>query len=101
MQVYRVPHQLKRWPGCFHLPCIVSDINGNNEIIHEEENGLLVPAKDVKALAQAMDRVLGDQQLYLKMASQARKMITERYEQEKIWESLLKEYRSLLNLKTA
>ena len=34
------------------VPCIVSDINGCNEIIEEGENGLIVPAKNSKIVEQ-------------------------------------------------
>ena len=36
------------------LPCIVSDINGSNEIITDQVNGIIIPKKDTKALQKAM-----------------------------------------------
>ena len=85
--------------GCFNLPAIVTDINGCNEIIIPEENGLIIPVKDTSALLIAMKRMYSDTNLYQHMANNARKMIVERYEQQKVWELILEEYKGLLNNK--
>jgi glycosyltransferase involved in cell wall biosynthesis len=78
--------------GCFNLPCIVTDINGCNEIIEHEVNGLIIPAKDENMLYAAMERLLIDRPLYLQLKSKARKMIVERYQQEHLLSLLLNEY---------
>jgi glycosyltransferase involved in cell wall biosynthesis len=82
--------------GCFGLPSIVTDINGCNEIIENEKNGLIIPAKDVAELQRAMERLLTNSALYLTLQSNARKMIVDRYEQKQLWELLLKEYHDQL-----
>jgi glycosyltransferase involved in cell wall biosynthesis len=81
--------------GAMGLPSIVSDINGCNEIIKEEENGLIIPVKDSEAIYKAMKRLLENSVLKNKLQQNARNMITELYEQKIVWESLLKEYKSL------
>ncbi|WP_197053546.1 glycosyltransferase [Sphingobacterium sp. T2] len=50
--------------GAMELPCIVSNINGCNEIVVEGENGLIVPTKDEEALYQAMCRLINEEGLY-------------------------------------
>ncbi|MGC6502862.1 MAG: glycosyltransferase family 4 protein, partial [Flavobacteriaceae bacterium] len=40
--------------ACFGLPCIASEIDGNNEIIIDGKNGLLVPSRDTQKLYDAM-----------------------------------------------
>ncbi|GAL77611.1 alpha-1,3-N-acetylgalactosamine transferase PglA [Algibacter lectus] len=40
------------------LPCIVTDINGCNEIVDHEKTGLIIPVKDTEALLRAMETVL-------------------------------------------
>jgi len=82
--------------GAMGLPSIVSDINGCNEIIEEAKNGLIVPSKDVEALQQAMFKLMEDQNLHQKLKSNARDIITSRYEQQLVWEALLEEYNQLL-----
>ena len=81
--------------GAMGLPSIVSDINGCNEIIKEEENGLIISVKDSEAIYKAMKRFLEDPVLKNKLQNNARNMITELYEQKVVWNALLKEYKSL------
>jgi len=82
--------------GCFDLPSIVTDINGCNEIIEDGKNGLIIPAKNVRELQQAMEKLLTNSALYLTLQSNARRMIVDRYEQKYLWELLLKEYHDQL-----
>ena len=81
--------------GAMGLPSIVSDINGCNEIIKDEENGLIISVKDSEAIYKAMKRLLENSVLKNKLQQNARNMITELYEQKIVWEALLKEYKSL------
>lgn len=80
--------------GAMDLPCIVTNINGANEIIIPEENGIIVPSKDANALYQAMQRFINEPELVGKMKRNARKMVIDRYEQKFIWGELLKVYQS-------
>ncbi len=82
--------------GAMGLPGIVSDINGCNEIIVEDENGMIVPPKDEEALCQAMMKLVHDSEYRVRMASKSREMICTRYEQRVVWEALLEEYERLL-----
>lgn len=66
--------------GALGLPNIVTDINGAREIVVNEENGLVVPSKDAKALYDAMERMLTDDALREKIKKNARKMIGDRFE---------------------
>lgn len=82
--------------ACLNLPCIVTDINGCNEIIEDGINGLVIPAKDENSLQVAMERMITDQVFRSACSAVAREMITTRYRRENIWEELLREYKSLL-----
>lgn len=77
--------------GAMGLPSIVSDINGCNEIIEENVNGVIIPVKDAVVLFDAMVKIMSDTQMKLN----ARQMITRRFEQKVVWESLLSEYKLL------
>ncbi len=81
--------------GAMELPAVVTDINGCNEIIEEGKNGLIIPPKNEEALYHAMEKIRTDKALYLHLKSNAREMITTRYEQQYVWNELLKEYRQL------
>jgi glycosyltransferase involved in cell wall biosynthesis len=83
--------------GCFSLPSIVTDINGCNEIIEQEKNGLIIPVKNIQALYDAMESLLTDRDLCGRLAANARPLISSRYDQRKLWNSLLDEYHTLLS----
>lgn len=83
--------------GCMHLPSIVTDINGCNEIIEDNKNGLIVPVKDSNALTAAMERLMTNTSLYHHLRSNCREMITSRYEQQYLWALLLNEYNDLIH----
>ena len=82
--------------GAMELPSIVTDINGCNEIIQDGINGKIIPPRNEDALYNAMKWFYEHRNDEVKeMAKRARPMIVERYEQHKVWEALLEEYRSL------
>lgn len=81
--------------GAMGLPCIVTDINGCNEIIRHGVNGLIVPPRDEQALYGAMERLATDVQERNHLARQARPAVAERYERSELWKKLLETYREL------
>lgn len=83
--------------GAMGLPCIVTDINGSGEIVIEGKNGLIVPAKDVDALFDAMDKMLKDRPMRNEMAKNARLLIETRYEQGFVQQCLLDYYDDILD----
>lgn len=83
--------------GAMGLPSIVSDINGCNEIIIHNTNGIIIPPKDSEALTAAMRLLMDDTDLYQHLKSNARVQITSRFERQQVWDALLEEYQSLLN----
>ena len=80
--------------GAMGLPCIVTDINGSNEIISDGINGCIIPSQNEEALYKAMEKLL-DTEERQKLAQQARPQIANRYERKALWKELLKFYRSL------
>jgi glycosyltransferase involved in cell wall biosynthesis len=82
--------------GSMGLPSIVSDINGCNEIIINNENGLLVNSKCVDSLAEKMTLIVNDPVLHDMLKSKARPMIENRYRQEIVWDYWLNEYKELM-----
>lgn len=81
--------------GAMGLPIIVTNINGCNEIIIENENGTIIPVKNEDALYTAMLKFMEDKTYYNQLKQNARTMIANRYEQQVVWEALLEEYKSL------
>lgn len=82
--------------GAMGLPCIATDINGCNEIITEGENGILVPPHDVAALYGAMKRFLDNPECAKGLAAGARALVANRFEQQYLWNELLKTYMALI-----
>ena len=82
--------------GAMALPCIVTDINGSREIIREGENGVIVPPRDAEALFEAMEQMLSDEKSRKAMASNARRMISERFEQSFVRQCLYDYYEEIL-----
>ncbi len=81
--------------GAMGLPSIVTDINGCNEIIIDNENGRIVPPKDGTGLESMMKWFIDNREEVAKMASGATRMIKARYEQKDVWDALMKMYLSL------
>ena len=77
------------------VPCIVSDINGCNELIKQGENGLIVPAKNSKILKEQMELLLENPNYLKASKAEIRNFIRLNFEREVFWELLLKEYKAL------
>lgn len=53
------------------VPVVATDVGGISEIVRHRETGMLVPARDVSALASAIDTVFGDPKLTASMVKNA------------------------------
>lgn len=80
------------------LPCIVSNINGCNEIIKNNINGLVIPVKDQISLVQAMEKFRANKDFLEKLAKNTRQLIQEKYERTFVWNEILKEYKLLIDV---
>lgn len=83
--------------GAMGLSSIVTDINGSNEIILPNENGVIIPSKDEEALYRAMENFLLHPEEVERMAKKARPLIASRYDRKVLWEALLKAYKRLID----
>lgn len=77
------------------LPCIVSNINGCNEIIENGYNGIIIEVKNIDSLRNAMLNLLIDIVLYKKLNKNARASIEKKYDRRLVWDAILNEYKSL------
>jgi glycosyltransferase involved in cell wall biosynthesis len=84
---------------CLETCCVVSDINGCNEIIEHHKTGLIVKPKDPSALYQAMLDVSGNARKRQQFAEAARTFVMQNYDQQYVWQELLNEYTTQLNLR--
>lgn len=80
------------------IPAIVTDINGCNEIVLHEHNGLIIPPKNTQAIVDAMERLMNDHALYNLLKSNTRESIVSRYDQLKLWKLIKEEYDEQLRI---
>lgn len=64
---------------------IASDVDGNPEVVIDKKTGLLVPAKNVEKLAEAMIYMLENKKEAAEMAKNVRKYYEENFDFEKIF----------------
>lgn len=83
--------------GAMGLPSIVTDINGSREIIEDRKNGRIIPSHDAKALLEAMNELLINQEKVKFMAANARLMIASRFEQCFVRQCLKDYYSEILS----
>ena len=62
---------------------VASQIRGYDEVVHNEANGLLVPPRDLRGLAAALSRLLGDAGLRSRL-SKAALRTSRRYDWERV-----------------
>ena len=82
--------------GSMGLPAIVSDINGCNEIITNNVNGLIIKAKNSDMLFNTMKIICSDNAMVKRLKLKTRQMIISKYERKYLWELILNEYNNLL-----
>ena len=81
--------------GAMRVPCIVSDINGCNEIIENEVNGLVVPPKQIKPLVIKMELLYNDSAMRSVFIERTYKAVVNNFERAHFWTLLLAEYKAL------
>ena len=86
--------------GAMGLPCIVTNINGCNEIIRDNLNGKIIQVKSEQALYNTMKWFVLHPEEVKRMSHNSRGFITSRYKQEDVWKATLKMYNNLFTDKT-
>jgi glycosyltransferase involved in cell wall biosynthesis len=80
---------------------VATDVPGCREVVIDGETGLLVPVDQPHALANAMKRLLDDQQLRERFAAAARRRVVEQFSADRIGSEIVALYRGLLNQSAA
>ena len=100
-QVFVFPSYREGFPnvvlqaGAMGIPCIVSDINGCNEIIENEVNGLIVPPKSIQPLSEKMYSLYKDPEKRAIFIDRTKERIATNFERTHYWKLLLEEYKLL------
>ncbi|RAW01288.1 glycosyltransferase family 4 protein [Pseudochryseolinea flava] len=77
---------------CLEVACIVSDINGCNEIIAHNETGFIVPVKKHEPLFDAMKQLSDNPDVRKQFGKKARAFVKENFDQSYVWSKLLEAY---------
>lgn len=80
-------------------PVIGTNIDGINDLITDRENGLLVPAEDPGALADAINLLLSDGHLAERIAASARDTIDRSFSSEKMIKGITDIYSEIIRTK--
>jgi L-malate glycosyltransferase len=67
----------------FGRPVIATDCGGPSEIIDDEQTGILVPNRNIDAMAEAMKRIATNERMRRKMSLTAREVVRNRFSVEK------------------
>lgn len=63
---------------------VATDTEGSREVVEDGVTGLLVPVRDVRAIAEAVTRLLEDEELRAQLSSNARRRARERWGLERM-----------------
>jgi glycosyltransferase involved in cell wall biosynthesis len=77
------------------LPILATDVRGNRDLITNGKNGLLIPPKDPKKIAETILTLLNDKKLMKQLGNNARKTIIKNYTWNAVSNKFLKCYESL------
>lgn len=75
---------------------VSTDVPGCREIVRDGENGLLVPAKNVDALAAALGALLADPQRRARMGQRGRQMVLDEFSEQAVVSATMSIYRELM-----
>jgi glycosyltransferase involved in cell wall biosynthesis len=105
MDVFALPSYREGFPrapmeaSAMGAPCVVTNVRGCREAVEHERNGLIVPLRDVDALAEALIRLLRDHDLRRAMGDAGRRMAHEQFDERLVFQRVLAAYHRLLNEK--
>lgn len=90
-----VPRSLLEGAAC-GLPLIATDVPGCREIVQHQHNGLLVPPRNIDALASAMRQLAEDASLRQRMGMASRAIALEAFDQQRVFQETFAVYQELL-----
>ena len=91
-----IPKVLIEGASC-GLPIVTTDSPGCREIVRDGENGLLVPVRDARSLADALRRLIESPELRERMGRRGREMVLQHFSIETVVAQTMELYESLLS----
>ncbi len=89
-----VPNVLLEGAACGR-PLVATNVAGCRDVVRDGVTGLLVPVRDPEALANALQRILGDDKLAHRLGDAGRALVCQDYEVGRINKQYLALYREL------
>jgi glycosyltransferase involved in cell wall biosynthesis len=105
MDVFALPSYREGFPrapmeaSAMGAPCVVTNVRGCREAVEHERNGLIVPLRDVDALAEALISLLRDHDRRRAMGDAGRRMAHEQFDERLVFQRVLAAYHRLLHEK--
>lgn len=102
MDIFALPSYREGFPrspmeaSATGLPVIATNIRGCVEAVHDGDNGLLVPARDARALADALGRLLADEALRRQLGERGLHHAATRFDQRLVFARVAECYASAL-----
>ncbi len=79
------------------IPAVVSDFGGNPGVISDGVNGFVVPKRNARALADGIEKLLTDSELYEKMSENSKKVFAKTFTAAAMTRQTEDVYSSLIN----
>ncbi|MBS1808855.1 MAG: glycosyltransferase family 4 protein [Acidobacteria bacterium] len=102
MDVFVLPSYREGFPrspmeaAAMGVPCIATDIRGCREAVIHNDNGLLSPLGNVKALAEAILTLLRDHRLAQQLGQAGRKLALAKFDEQLVFDKVKAKYARLL-----
>ena len=80
------------------LPIVASDVGGVREAVIDGANGFLTPRGDYARFTSALDRLLNDEDLRVRMARNSRRMFEQRFTADQMFRKTFNVYRQAVSV---
>jgi N,N'-diacetylbacillosaminyl-diphospho-undecaprenol alpha-1,3-N-acetylgalactosaminyltransferase len=81
---------------CMEKPIVTTDWVGCKEVVEEGKNGFLVPVKDHVALASAIEKLINNEELRVRMGKYGREKVLREFDEKIIVNQTMKLYQEVL-----
>jgi len=101
LDIFALPTYREGFPNtvleasAMELPVVTTDIMGCREAIVAGATGLGVPPRNWQALADALDRLIGDADMRRRLGAAGRRRVVESYQPRAVWNAVLDVYLEL------
>jgi len=82
--------------GSFGIPLLATNINGCNEIIEDNETGIIIEKKSSVSLEQGIEKLILNKELYSHIKNKVRDEMIRKYDQNYFWRELHNEFKKIL-----